>query len=241
MTATAILFLAFVAAMATLVVLTTARYLSARAALIGATALTLWLAYVGALSRLGVIANPTVRPPGIVFVVAPVVLFVFFGVIRSGAAGRFALAIPLPVLIALQSFRVGVELFLHQLWREGLVPKMLTFEGANVDIWIGASAPVVAWIATRGRIGERVALGWSVLGLLALANVIVRSALTSPGPLNLLHTEVANRAIGTFPYTFIAGFLAPLAVAFHVLALRALAARRDGRAESNALLKGSLA
>ena len=64
-----------------------------------------------------------------------------------------------------------------------------------------------------------------VVGLIALANVIVRSALTSPGPLHLLDAEVVNRAIGTFPYTFIAGFLAPLAVTLHVLALRSISAR----------------
>ena len=70
----------------------------------------------------------------------------------------------------------------------------------------------MAWLSTRGRGGLYAALAWNVIGLLALANVVVRSALTSPGPLHLLDTEVVNRAIGTFPYTLIAGFLAPLAV-----------------------------
>ena len=144
---------------------------------------------------------------------------------RSRAAGALARALPQGLLIGFQAYRVGVEMFLHQLWREGLVPRMLTFEGANVDIWIGASAPLVAWIATRGRGGERLALAWSALGLLTLAHVVVRSALTAPGPMHLLDAEVTNRAIGIFPYTFIAGFLAPVAVALHVLALRALAAR----------------
>ena len=41
----------------------------------------------------------------------------------------------------------------------------------------------------------------------------------------MLDTEVANGAVGTFPYTFIAGFLAPLAATLHALALRAIAAR----------------
>jgi len=30
---------------------------------------------------------------------------------------------------------------------------MLTYEGANVDILIGLSAPIVAWVSTRGRLG----------------------------------------------------------------------------------------
>ena len=239
MTGTAILFLAFVVAMSALICVTAAQYLPMGAAAGGAAVLAAWLVYVGTLSRLGVIADPALRPPGITYVVVPVFLFVFLAIVRSQAAGRVALAVPLPVLIGLQSFRIGVELFLHRLWREGFVPRMLTWDGANVDIWIGASAPVAALLVTKGRTGERIAFGWSVLGLLALANVVVRSALTAPGPLNFLHAEVANRAIGAFPYTFLAGFLAPLAVVLHVLALRALAGRLARRTNyARALLKG---
>ncbi len=35
---------------------------------------------------------------------------------------------------------------------------MLTFAGANVDIYIGASAPVIAWLSMRGWWGQRLAL-----------------------------------------------------------------------------------
>jgi hypothetical protein len=104
---------------------------------------------------------------------------------------------------------------------------MLTFEGANVDIFIGASAPLIAWLGTRGRVGLRVALVWNVLGLLALANVVVRSILTAPGPLHLIHLEVPNQMLGTFPYLFIPAFFVPLAVVLHLLAIRAITRTRD--------------
>ena len=222
---TAALFLAFVTGVALAMMLVAAWRLPWRLSAGIALGLALWLSYVGVLSWSGLIADATRRPPVIFAVVGPVILFVFFVVVRSRAAGRIALSVPLWLLIGVQAFRVGVELFLHRLWAEGLVPRMLTYEGANVDIWIGISAPVVAWIATRGRGGLVAARAWTVVGLLALTNVVVRSALTSPGPLHLIDAEVANRAIGTFPYTFIAGFLAPLAVTLHVLALRAIGAR----------------
>jgi hypothetical protein len=96
----------------------------------------------------------------------------------------------------------------------------MTYEGGNVDIFIGLSAPVVVWMWARGLIGRRLAIVWNVLGLLALINIFARSALTSPGPLNLIHAEVPNLAIGMFPYTFIAAFFAPLAVLLHVLSIR---------------------
>jgi hypothetical protein len=98
-----------------------------------------------------------------------------------------------------------------------------------VDIYIGASAPLVAWLSTRGRLGVKLALGWNVLGLFALANVVIRAVLTAPGPFNLIHTEIFNRMFGTFPFMFIPGFFVPLAVTLHVLAIRAIIASNAQR------------
>ena len=225
LSATALFFLAFVATMAWAVGLASFAYLSRRTTAIITTALAAWLLYVGVLSASGIVADAALRPPAAAFILGPVFAFVILVVARSSAAGRVALAVPLPLLIGVQTYRVGVELFFHQLWIENIVPRMLTFEGANVDIAIGLSAPLAAWISTRGHLGRRLALGWTLVGLLALANVAIRAVLTTPGPLHLIHAEVPNLSVGTFPFTYIAGFFAPLAVTLHVLALRALLAR----------------
>ena len=222
---TTTLFFGFVALMTAVVVTLCARYRGGRTALGLLAALGAWFTYVGALGARGVVANSATFPPGIALILVPVVVFLvlFVGWVRSSGGARAALAFPLGVLIGTQVFRVGVELFIHQLWIEGLVPRMLTFAGANVDIYVGATAPLAAWLSTRGgQWGHKLALGWNVLGLLALANVVVRAVLTAPGPLNLVHEEVANRMIGTFPFMFIPGFFVPLAVVLHVLALRAI-------------------
>jgi hypothetical protein len=220
----ATLFIGFVASMAALVIALVARYLKGQAAFALAAGLLVWFIYVGTMGYLGVIRDTTMRPPGIVFIVIPiVVLLVIFIVRASSSAGeRVALAFPLWLILATQSFRVVVELFLHELWLSGLIPKMLTFNGANVDIYIGASAPVIAWLSTRGRKGIRLALIWNVLGLLALANVVIRAVLTAPGPFNLVHAEVSNLMFGTFPFMFIPAFFVPLALVLHALALRAI-------------------
>ncbi len=222
---TAATFLGFLAMVAAAVVALAARYLPRRIASGLAACLAAWLLYVGTLGYSGVIQNATLRPPGIAFILVPAALFIVLFVARSSSGARLAMAFPLWGLLGLQGYRVGVELFLHQLWLDGLAPGMLTFEGANADILIGVSAPVVAWFSTRSPLGLRVALGGSLLGLLSLANVAVRSALTAPGPLNLIHAEVPNLALGTFPFMFIPGFFAPLAVVLHVLAIRSLRSR----------------
>ena len=132
-------------------------------------------------------------------------------------------AFPLWVVIAMQTFRIGVELLLHRLYLDGLAFRIVTYQGGNMDIWIGLSAPLIAWTSTGGHWGERLALGWNVAGALTLANAITLGALTAPG-LNLIHAEVPNVAIGAFPFTYIAGFFAPLAMALHALSVRGLRA-----------------
>jgi hypothetical protein len=218
-------FLGFVALMTAVIVLLSARYRNGRFAFGVLAALGTWFIYVGVLGYLGVIANTAMFPPGVALIFVPVVVFLVLFIVRVGssAGAREALAFPLWVLIGAQAFRVGVELFIHQLWIDGLVPKMLTFAGANVDIYIGASALVIAWLSVRGWWEQRLALLWNVLGLLSLANVVTCAVLTAPGPLHLIHADVPNRMIGTFPFMFIPGFFVPLAVVLHVLAIRSIA------------------
>ena len=224
---TATFFLGFVAMMTAVVVALIARYLDRRAAFRVLAGLAAWFLYAGLMSYFGVFRNAAMRPPGTAFLLVPVLLFLVFIVIAVWSTGgaRLALIFPLWIILVTESFRIGVELFLHQLWIDGLVPKMLTFEGANVDIYIGASAALIAWVSTRGRLGIRLAFAWNVLGLLALTNVVIRAVLTSPGPFNLIHTEVPNRIFGTFPFFLIPGFFVPLAVVLHVLAIRAIRSR----------------
>jgi hypothetical protein len=218
-------FLGFVAMMAVIVVALVARYLDRRSAFRVLAGLSVWFIYAGLMGYFGVVKNTAMRPPGIAFIVVPVLLFLILFIVRLSASARVALAFPLWIILGTQCFRIGVELFLHQLWIDGLVPKMLTFEGANVDIYIGASAPLIAWLSTRGRLGVRLALAWNVLGLLALTNVVIRAVLTAPGPFNLIHAEVPNLMMGTFPFLFIPAFFVPLAVVLHVLAIRAISSR----------------
>jgi hypothetical protein len=62
-------------------------------------------------------------------------------------------------------------------------------------------------------------------GLLALLNVVTRAVLTAPGPLNLIHAEVPDRMISTFPFLLIPGFFVPMAVVLHLVAIRAITSR----------------
>jgi hypothetical protein len=195
-------------------------YLDTRRRKIALLVLAAWVLYTGSLGFSGMLANPTAVPPRIALILIPVLLGVLF-LARSDAGRDLALSIPVGLLIGAQVFRVIVELFIHQFWSVGLLPKMLTYEGANFDIVAGLSAPVVAWLTASRRLSSRLALAWNVFGLVLLANIVVRAILTTPA-LQALVTEVPNRALGMFPFTFIPGLMAPLALTLHVFAIRAL-------------------
>lgn len=215
------LFLLFVAILVLLITAGMARYLPRNYRTPALLRLAAWIGYGGLLGWSGVIGNAALLPPGLFYLLAPIVLFVMF-MARSRVGLTTALSFPLGLLMGMESFRLLVEIFLDQLWRDGQLLRMMTFHGANFDILIGASAPVVAWLFASRRISERTALLWNVAGIAMLANVAVRGALTTPGQLHLIATEVPNAAICTFPFSYIPGLMVPLAPILHVLAIRAM-------------------
>ena len=229
---TAALFLGFVAIIVLAVIAFTGRYLGRRAAIGVVVGLALWFLYIGVLVHFGIPQNTTLRPPGAMFILLPVVIFFVVFIVRT-AGTPTALAFPLSLLLGAQTFRIVVELFLHQLYIEGVIPKMLTYQGANLDIYIGVSAPLIAVWAMRGRL--KLARIWNVLGISALTNVVVRAVLSAPGPWNLIHTQVPNLMMGRFPFLLIPGFLMPLAIVLHVLAIQSIRRQMKQGASSQSL------
>ena len=218
------LFFIFVVAIIMLLATGIVRYLPHNYKMPALAGLAAWLVYGGVLGYTGVIANTATLPPGMFYLLAPIILFVMF-MARSRIGETVALSFPLWLLMGGESFRFVVEIFLHQLWLDGEIPKMLTYQGANFDILIGISAPIVAWLLASRRISERMALAWNVIGIAMLANVAVRGVLTTAGPLHIIATEVPNAAIVTFPFTYIPGLMVPLALVLHVLSIRVLRKR----------------
>ena len=127
---TTILCLGYLAGVSIIIAALTARYLRERlrALLIG---LSLWLLYVGLMSYSGLVSNTALRPPGIVYVALPAVLFVLVVFAFSRAGARMASAFSLWVVIGMQTFRIGVELLLHRLYLDGLAPRIVTYQGGK--------------------------------------------------------------------------------------------------------------
>lgn len=217
-------FLFFVGAVAAAWLAVVLRYLQRPDGTVAIAGFAIWLAYAGSIGYFGVVANRALVPPGMIYLLAPMAAFIMF-MVRSRAGGRIAAGLPLWLPVTAESFRLIVEIFLDALWRRGLLPTTMTFHGANYDIVIGLSVPLVAWLLATERIGYRWAIAWNAAGIAMLANVAVRGVLTTPGFPNVIATEVPNVAVGIFPFTYIPGLMVPLALLLHVLSIRALRRR----------------
>ena len=199
------------------------RWLDGRVRVASLAVLVVWLAYAGALGFTGIAARTNQVPPGIALLATPIVM-VLLVLTLSGPGAMLSRRIPLRLLLGYQVFRVGVELSLHHLWVIGLAPRIMTLEGGNIEILVAATAPAAAWLASRRPAGLWIAWIWNLIGLLSLANIVARAVLSAPGPLQMIHAEVPDVALLTFPFTFIPGFMVPLALSLHVLAFSALGA-----------------
>ncbi len=165
------------------------------------------------------------------FRVLPLVVVAIAGPLLAmrGPIGRaLVAATPRAVVVAVQVFRIPVELVLWRLLVAGVVPVQMTFEGRNLDVLTGLTAipvAIVAWGAQRR--GWRLALAWHTAGIALLINIVSIAIRSVPGPLRTYAAEPANTIIGHAPFIWLPAFLVPVALLGHVVGIRqAVAARR---------------
>ena len=85
---------------------------------------------------------------------------------------RLARHIPLWALVAVQGFRLPLELAMHQMAVRGIMPEHMSYTGWNFDIVTGVTAIVVGFLVWSGRGGRPLVLAWNVVGLGLLANIV---------------------------------------------------------------------
>jgi hypothetical protein len=181
------------------------------------TGVGLWLALTAGLASAGVFAAWDARPPR--FPLLPIAgLLAMLVVARTAALRALVAATPRSWPVAVQAFRVGVELLLFWLFASGRAPIQITFEGRNLDILVGLTAAPMAWWIRRGA-GPAALVGWNLLGLGILANTVFTVVTSIPGPLHRPWPGEPLTVLATWPWVWLPAFLAPLAVAGHLVSL----------------------
>lgn len=153
-------------------------------------------------------------------ILIPVIVAVIW--ISSSQVTEILQHIPPANIIQLQSFRFFVEILLWLLFIENIVPVQMTFEGRNFDILAGISAPVIAYMASRGKISRGGLIFWNIVCLGLLLNIVITAILSTPSPWRVFMNEPANFVVTYFPVSWLPGFLVPLAYYLHFLSLKQL-------------------
>lgn len=184
------------------------------------TGLIVWIALVSVLALRGFFTDLSAMPPKPVLVIfIPAIILLMLTFSRKGK--ELLIATPPHWLIAMQSFRILVELLLWRAFVLNLLPVQMTFEGNNFDAFSGLLAIPFA-IAVMKKWSPRMVLVYNVIGLALLTNILVIAVLSMPTPFRYFMNEPANILVGEFPFIYLPAILVVIALAFHIFSLRQL-------------------
>lgn len=183
------------------------------------TVLIIWTLFISILALSGFLADFSAFPPRIMLVlVVPLITLILLTF--SKTTTELLAYVPSKAIVALQVFRVFVEIILWMAFLQNLLPVQMTFEGRNFDVIAGLTAPVAAYFLARNK---SALILWNILSLGLLFNIISIAVLSLPTPLRMFMNEPANTIVATFPFVWLPGLLVPLAYGLHFLSLRQLA------------------
>jgi len=182
-----------------------------------------WMAGTWIVAQSGVLrAWDATLPPFAVLVVAILALAAMLSFTTYGA--RLARGLPIALLVAVQGFRLPLEVAMHAMYERGIMPVQMSYSGRNFDIVTGLSAFAVAWLVSSGRGGLRLVLAWNILGLVLLVNVVTVAILATPR-FRYFGDDQLNVWITYPPFVWLPAVMVLAALAGHLLVFRALRAQ----------------
>ncbi len=162
------------------------------------------------------------------FVVMNLAILTFISVLGMGYVGQagnnLVRNMPVQTLVALQIFRLPLELLMLRAAKLGIMPIEFSMLGYNFDVLTGLGALLLILYAVRKKSIPKVWVwSWNVMGIGFLLVIAVLAVMTSPN-LHAFGGEPAhiNSWILYFPYSLLPSLLVSFAVFGHLLLTRKL-------------------
>lgn len=181
-----------------------------------------WLGLQGAIGLSGFYTVTTTVPPRLGLLLLPPLMAIIICFVTKG--GRYFIdSLTVKWLTILHVVRVPVELVLVWLFAQKYVPQLMTFEGRNFDVVSGLTAPVIFYFGyVRRSIGRNILLGWNLICLLLLLNIVINAVLSAPGLFQRFAFDQPNVAILYFPFVWLPSFIVPVVLLAHLASIRRL-------------------
>lgn len=187
--------------------------------IIGILIVAAWLGVSTLLAESGILREFERRPPpfllmafGFTFATA----FLAFSPVGTRLVNGAGIA----GLVAFQAFRIPVELWLHRLYQEGVVPVQMTYSGRNFDILSGILGLGLGLWLQRGKPPRWTIWLFNVVGLALLINIVTIAILSAPVPMRRFFNEPANTFVADWPFVWLPAFLVQAAWFGHLLVFR---------------------
>jgi hypothetical protein len=185
--------------------------------------IVVWMGLSATAATTGLLTRFDLTPPPMAGMMVLVVAMAL-GIGLSAPGRTLAAAVPLVPLVALQTFRLPLELVMHRAARLSIMPVELSFSGYNFDILTGIGALVLAVLfALRVPVPRWAVWLWNVWGIGCLLVIAFIALATSPmvrafgdAPAHL------NTWVLFFPYVWLPVVLVTLALLGHLLLTRHL-------------------
>lgn len=203
--------------------------LSARAPVLAAAGILLWLCALAVVARTGVLLRFEQRPPPLMLMMAVTIgLATYTGSSRLGR--ELARNLPLGALVGFHAFRLPLELVMHRAADEGVMPGVMSYSGYNFDIVSGTTALALGLWLSFGRPPLWLVALWNALGFALLLAIGTIAILATP-LFAAFGSDQLNVWVGYFPFVWLPGILVGAALLGHILVLRRLLIEYRGRSQ----------
>jgi hypothetical protein len=181
-----------------------------------------WLALQTVISITGFYKVADTNPPRfILLILPPLVCIIILFLTRKGRA--FIDGLSIRWLTLLHVVRIPVEIVLLMLFIQKLVPGNMTFEGRNLDIVSGITAPIVYYVVfIRKKVSKRLLVAWNFICLGLLVNIVIIAVLSAPFSFQRFAFDQPNVGLFSFPFVWLPCCIVPLVLLSHLVSLRQL-------------------
>ncbi len=185
-----------------------------------------WVFLVSTVTFYGFFEDFTFPPRLMLYVAIPVATIVITLIIPR--TRRRLNEISITTLHYIHIIRVPLEMVLWWLSVAAVLPKELTFEGSNLDIISGISAPFAAVFMVGARSKNRIgAVIWNLIALGLLFNIVYRAISYTPYFYEATESIPANTGVFYFPYVLLPTFIVPAVLFSHLVSINQLIFKKD--------------
>ncbi|MBQ4822111.1 hypothetical protein [Aquimarina sp. MMG016] len=179
----------------------------------------IWMVITGVLAFIGFYQNTDASPPRFIFLLGPGLLLVLV-VTLVKKYNTFINDLDLKWLTVLHIVRIPVEIVLYLVFLDGLVPVLMTFEGWNLDIISGITAPIAYFFIKNKR--RTWLLIWNFLCLGLLINILTIAVLSAQTPFQQLAFDQPNIGVAYFPFVWLPAVIVPIVLFSHITSIKKL-------------------